>query len=116
MSKQRIVVVGNGMVGHKFIENLLAHEKADDYEIVAFSEEPRLAYDRVQLSKYFSGSTAEDLMLTSEDFYKENGVNYVLNEKVTAVKHDENKVVVASGKEIAYDKLILATGDRKSVV
>ena len=110
MSKQRIVVVGNGMVGHKFIENLLAHEKADDYEIVAFSEEPRLAYDRVQLSKYFSGSTAEDLMLTSEDFYKENGVNYVLNEKVTAVKHDENKVVVASGKEIAYDKLILATG------
>lgn len=110
MSKQRVVVVGNGMVGHKFIENLLAHEKADDYEIVAFSEEPRLAYDRVQLSKYFSGSTAEDLMLTSEDFYKENGVNYVLNEKVTAVKHDENKVVVASGKEIAYDKLILATG------
>jgi len=110
MSKQRIVVVGNGMVGHKFIETLLEHEQAEHFEIIAFSEEPRLAYDRVQLSKYFDGSTAEDLMLTSEDFYKENGVNYALNEKVTQVNDKESTVSLASGKKIAYDKLVLATG------
>ncbi len=110
MSKQRIVVVGNGMVGHKFIETLLEHEQAEHFEIIAFSEEPRLAYDRVQLSKYFDGSTAEDLMLTSEDFYKENGVSYALNEKVTQVNDKENTVSLASGNKIAYDKLVLATG------
>ncbi len=110
MSKERIVVVGNGMVGHKLIDNLITHEKASEYEIVTFSEEPRLAYDRVQLSSYFAGATAEDLMMTSEGYYKENGVNYVLNEKVIELKASENKIVTASGREEAYDKLVLATG------
>ena len=110
MSKQRIVVVGNGMVGHKFIDNLLSHDDAANYDIITFSEEPRLAYDRVQLSAYFSGSTADDLMLTSESYYQENGVNYVLNDKVVNLNTAEKKVVTASGREEAYDKLVLATG------
>ncbi|TVZ39909.1 nitrite reductase (NADH) large subunit [Alteromonadaceae bacterium 2753L.S.0a.02] len=110
MSKQRIVVVGNGMVGHKFIDNIIQHEKAGEFEVITFSEEPRLAYDRVQLSSYFSGSTADDLMLTSESYYQENGINYVLNDKVVALKTADNKVVTASGREESYDKLVLATG------
>ena len=81
MSKQRIVVIGNGMVGHRFIENLVDSPSADRVNIITFSEEPRLAYDRVQLSAYFSGSTAEDLSLTDEGYYRENGVNFVLNDK-----------------------------------
>lgn len=110
MKKQKILVVGNGMVGHKFIDNLIQHEDAANYEIVTFVEEPRLAYDRVQLSAYFSGSTADDLMLTSEDYYQSNGVQYILNEAVVELKTDQNMVVTASGREESYDKLILATG------
>ena len=110
MSKQRIVVVGNGMVGHKFIENLLEAPNANDFEVVTFSEEPRLAYDRVQLSTYFSGSTAEDLMLTSESYYQENGVNYVLNDKVVGIEADAKVVITESGRREPYDKLVLATG------
>lgn len=110
MSKQKIVVVGNGMVGHKFIDNMIQHEQADQYDVITFSEEPRLAYDRVQLSSYFSGSTADDLMLTSESYYEESGVKYVLNDKVVELKLADNKVVTASGREEAYDKLVLATG------
>jgi nitrite reductase (NADH) large subunit len=110
MNKQRIVVVGNGMVGHRFIENLLDTPSADDLEIVTFSEEPRLAYDRVQLSAYFSGSTAEDLALTNEGYYQENGVNFVLNDKVVSINKADNVVITASGREEKYDKLVLATG------
>lgn len=110
MKKQRIVVVGNGMVGHKFIDNMLNLESADQYELITFSEEPRLAYDRVQLSSYFAGASADDLMLTSEAYYQENGVNYVLNDKVVELKPNENKVITASGREEQYDKLVLATG------
>lgn len=110
MSKTKIVVVGNGMVGHKFIENMLKYENSKDYTLVTFCEEPRLAYDRVQLSTYFSGATAEDLMLTSEHYYKENDVNYVLNDKVVELRTAENKVVTESGREECYDKLVLATG------
>ncbi len=110
MSKQRIVVIGNGMVGHKFIENMLAGEDSDQYDIITFSEEPRLAYDRVQLSAYFAGATANDLMLTSEAYYEENGIYFVLNDKVESLNLEGKKVVTASGREEPYDKLVIATG------
>ena len=109
-ARQRIIVVGNGMVGHKFIENIVSHERADEYELITFSEEPRLAYDRVQLSKYFSGSTAGDLMLTSENFYRENGVSYVLNDKVEELRPEQRRVITRSGRIAEYDTLVLATG------
>ncbi|UZJ44069.1 nitrite reductase large subunit NirB [Marinimicrobium sp. C6131] len=108
--KQRIIVVGNGMVGHKFIDTLLSVENAGDYEIITFSEEPRLAYDRVKLSSYFDGSTVEDLALTTEDDYRERGVVYTLNDKVVSIQPDEQTVTTANGRTEAYDKLVLATG------
>lgn len=110
MKKTKILVVGNGMVGHKLIENLLNSPKAAQFDLVTFAEEPRLAYDRVQLSAYFSGSTAADLMLTSEEYYRSNGVNYVLNERVIEILPEKNCVITASGRTESYDKLVLATG------
>ena len=108
--KKRVIVVGNGMVGHKFIDNLVNHADKDQYQVITFSEEPRLAYDRVQLSKYFSGSTADDLMLTSTDYYDEKGVQYILSDKVVDLDFDNREIITASGRREAYDKLILATG------
>lgn len=110
MSKQRVVVVGNGMVGHKFVDNLIQAETTDHFEVVAFSEEPRLAYDRVQLSSWFSGATADDLALTTEDYYRENGINYVLKDKVSKIDLAGKCVITESGRIEDYDKLVLATG------
>ena len=55
---KRIIVVGNGMVGHHFIDQFIQQDKMAEVQITTFSEESRLAYDRVQLSAYFSGKTA----------------------------------------------------------
>ncbi|ABM02863.1 assimilatory nitrite reductase (NAD(P)H) large subunit precursor [Psychromonas ingrahamii 37] len=109
MNKQRIVVVGNGMVGHKFIDTLITDESVD-YDIITFSEESRLAYDRVQLSGFFSGKTADDLALTDATYYQENGINFVLNDKVVKLDTKNNQVVTSSGRIESYDKLVLATG------
>ncbi|MGR5259578.1 nitrite reductase large subunit NirB [Vibrio astriarenae] len=109
MTKQRIVVVGNGMVGHKFIDSLIAADR-DDLDIITFSEEPRLAYDRVQLTSYFTGKTVEDLSLTDELYYQENGIHYVVNEKVIQLDTENKQVITASGRVEPYDKLVLATG------
>jgi nitrite reductase (NADH) large subunit len=108
--KQRIVVVGNGMVGHKFIESLLQASNRDQFSITTFSEEPRLAYDRVQLSSYFSGASADDLALTKPEFYRDNQVDFVLSDKVVAVDSATQTLTTATGKNVTYDKLILATG------
>ena len=108
-NKSSIVVVGNGMVGHHFIDQLIKHH-SEDYHVTTFSEESRLAYDRVRLSSYFSGNTAEDLALTTPTAYDEQGVEYYVNAQVTGIDRSNKTVMTADGQAITYDKLILATG------
>ncbi len=105
--KQNVVVVGNGMVGHHFVEQLSQDE---NYHITVLSAESRLAYDRVHLSEYFSGKTAEDLALTTPENYQELGVEFHLEAKVTQIDKSEKVVTTEKGQSFAYDKLILATG------
>ncbi|WP_163134127.1 nitrite reductase large subunit NirB [Agarivorans sp. Alg241-V36] len=107
---ERIIVVGNGMVGHHFIDQLIQQDKLGQVQVTTFSEESRLAYDRVQLSSYFSGKTADDLMMTSPEYYDEHGVQYFVNDKVVEVLPEEKIVVTSSGRRESYDKLVLATG------
>ena len=135
MKKSTIIVIGNGMVGHKFIEYLAA-QAGPNVNIITFSEEPMLAYDRVQLSSYFegnsgnsegnsgnsegnsegksegnsSGKSADDLALTTPAKYDDLGVKYHLNDKVVEIDRDRQRVVTEKGVELAYDKLVLATG------
>jgi len=108
LSKKKVVVVGNGMVGHHFIEQLI--ENNDQYQVTTFSEESRLAYDRVMLTSYFTGNSASDLALATPQAYDEQGVDYYVNEEVVAINREDKVVTTASGKSISYDKLVLATG------
>jgi nitrite reductase (NADH) large subunit len=110
MAKQRVIVVGNGMVCHRFIEYLLASPQAAEFEIITFSDEPRLAYDRVHLSAYFTGSTAADLALTTREYYRDQGVNFILNDKVVDIDKQNKTITTHSGRVEPWDKLILATG------
>ena len=107
--KKKVVVIGNGMVGHKFIEYLVA-QKQDDVEVLTFSEEPSLAYDRVQLSSYFSGQSIEDLSMTDEINYEKLGIKFHLNDKVLSIDKKAKDIITQRGVKIDYDKLILATG------
>ncbi|VAW47648.1 Nitrite reductase [NAD(P)H] large subunit [hydrothermal vent metagenome] len=110
MSKQKIVVIGNGMVGHNFIEKLVASEGYENFEVHTFCEEPRVAYDRVYLSSYFSGKTAEDLSLVKPGFYEENGVKIYMNDKAVDIDLKAKTVTSEAGVTIKYDKLVMATG------
>jgi len=108
--KQRIVVIGNGMVGHSFLEKLIASDGFENFEVTVFGEEPRKAYDRVYLSSYFSGKTAADLSLVKPGFYEENDINLYLKDKAVDIDRTQNTITSESGQKITYDKLILATG------
>ncbi len=109
-SKQTLVVIGNGMVGHKFIEAMVENEAQQSFNIVTFCEEPRLAYDRVHLSEYFTGKTAEDLSLVESGFYDKHALTIHIGDAVASIDRDNKRVISQQGKEIAYDKLVLATG------
>ena len=108
--KHRVVVVGNGMVGHRVCQSLTDHPERATLEIVALGEEPRPAYDRVHLSEYFSGRSADDLLLADAGWYAERGIELVLSDSAVAIDRDARKVTTRSGRVLEYDDLVLATG------
>ncbi len=110
MSTQNIVVIGNGMVGCKFCARLIEKDTDKQFNIITFCEEPRPAYDRVHLSEYFSGKTAEDLTLQPLKWYEENGITIHLEDKAVKIDRDAKKVISEKGVEVSYDKVIMATG------
>jgi nitrite reductase (NADH) large subunit len=104
----KVVVIGNGMVGQRFLEKLVARDEG--HEITVFCEEPRPAYDRVQLTSFFSGKSASDLSLFEKKLFEKASVTLRLNDPVLAV--DPIEKVVRSGRyrAVPYDKLVFATG------
>lgn len=107
MSKHNVVVIGNGMVGHRFIEELLEKAEPDQFSLTVFCEEPRVAYDRVHLSAYFSHHTAEELSLVREGYYDKHQVNLLLGERAITINRDEKLIHSSTGRAVHYDTLIL---------
>jgi nitrite reductase (NADH) large subunit len=105
--RMKIVVIGNGMVGQRFLEQLAAR---GEFDITVFCEEPRPAYDRVQLTSFFSGKSAADLSLAKKEFFAAAGVTLRLNDQVLSVDAERKLVRSARYKEVPYDKLVFATG------
>src|SRR5262245_34592582 len=97
----KIVVVGNGMVGYKFCEKLRSRQAT--CEVIVFGEEPRPAYDRVHLSSYFSGSTADDLLLAPRSWYQEKGIELRTGELVVAIDRVNKSIKTHTGHVETYD-------------
>ncbi|NJN34459.1 MAG: nitrite reductase large subunit [Saprospiraceae bacterium] len=110
MSKQKIIVVGNGMVSYKFCEKIIAKSGKSTFDIVVFGEETRPAYDRVHLSSYFEGKTIEDLTLAPASWYAESDIRLVLGDPIVNLALDTKTVTSHHGLVETYDYLILATG------
>ncbi len=108
--KQTLVIVGNGMVGHRFLQLMVEKGAGDRWNLITFGEEPRLAYDRVHLSQYFEDKTAADLTLVKPGFYQNSGIKSYVGDRVVEIDRQRQVVKSANGIEIAYDRLVLATG------
>ena len=104
-----VIVIGHGMVGHKFLETLGAID-APQLAVTVLCEEPRPAYDRVHLSEFFAGKSADDLSLVAPGFFDQGNVLLRLNAKVVAVNRLAKTVTLGDGAVLAYDKLVFATG------
>ena len=102
---QHIVIVGNGMVGHRLTEDL--HARQPDLNITVLSEEKHVAYDRVQLSHYFD-EPRPDLSLTTHSAYIERGVSWLYGKALSVDR--EAKTVTTETQTLEYDVLVLATG------
>ncbi len=109
-AKKNLIVIGNGMVGHKFLELMVSSGATKHWNLITFCEEPRVASNRVNLSGFFSGKTAGDLSLVAPGFYHENDIKIHIGDKAVAINREQKIVSSANGLEVPYDKIVLATG------
>ena len=107
---QRILVIGNGMVGYKFCEKFVAHTESKQFKIKVFGEEPRAAYDRVHLSSFFENKDAKALELASVEWYSENDIDLIIKEKVSIIDREQKTITTEKDRIFTYDYLVLATG------
>jgi nitrite reductase (NADH) large subunit len=107
---ERLVIVGNGMVGHRLCRQLVELGATGQYEIVVFGEEPQPAYDRVHLTEFFSGRDEDDLLLAPARWYADHGIELRLGDPVVQIDRQSRIVTSASGAAIEYSRLVLAIG------
>ncbi|MGL6073999.1 MAG: nitrite reductase large subunit NirB [Fimbriiglobus sp.] len=114
MSRERLIVIGNGMAGVRFIEDLLV-ENSERYDIVVFGDEPYGNYNRILLSNVLNGTQdAKEIFLNSLEWYTENNITLYAGERVTGIDTDAKEVMTAS-RTLGYDKLVIATGSKPFV-
>jgi nitrite reductase (NADH) large subunit len=110
MRRKRLVVVGNGMAGLRFLEELV-RRAAGRFDVTVVGAEPEPAYNRVLLSSLLAGDIgAGDVELRPRDWYREHGVALLTGQSASAVDMARRTVTLGNGDELAFDKLLLATG------
>jgi len=108
--KEKLIIVGNGPVAHKFIETLVESGKHTDYSITVFGEEPRPAYDRVKLTAWFEERNDKNLTMATQQYYDKHNIRCYTKEKITAIDRENKTVRSNNGVILSYDTLVLATG------
>jgi len=116
MSKERLVLIGNGMAGVRTLEELLKLEP-EMYDITVFGAEPHPNYNRILLSPVLAGEkTIEQIILNSRDWYAEHGITLHTGDPVVAIDRKKRIVRTKSGQETGYDRLLIATGSSAFII
>ncbi len=114
--RRRLVVVGNGMAGMRVVEQLL--ELAPDaYDVTVLGAEPHVNYNRILLSPVLAGEKrVEDIILNSREWYAEHRVTLHAGDPAVSIDRRRRLVRSRSGRELPYDRLLIATGSKPVVL
>jgi len=109
--QRRVVVIGTGHAGFGVASSLIQLGKA---RVVLIGEEPGLPYQRPPLSKgILAGSTTrEQIAFRPGPFYEHECLELVSGDPAVGIDRVNTTVLLASGAEVPYDALVLATGAR----
>ncbi|MBF6228211.1 nitrite reductase large subunit [Nocardia abscessus] len=110
VARKTAVVVGHGMVGHRFVEALRSRDTEGRWQVIVLSEEQLPAYDRVGLSSYVGSWDASALALPGNEYAGDELVELRLGQRAESIDKAARKVTTSSGDILAYDALVLATG------
>ncbi|MCS6765270.1 MAG: FAD-dependent oxidoreductase [Candidatus Protistobacter heckmanni] len=111
---KRIVIIGGGHATAQLCASLVeAKQAGQEYEVAVVSAETEVPYQRPPLSKaYIKTPDAALTPIRARAYYDEHGIALHLGETAVSIDRAARSVALASGKTLAYDWLILATGSR----
>ncbi|HZA49982.1 MAG TPA: nitrite reductase large subunit NirB, partial [Myxococcaceae bacterium] len=113
---QRLIVIGNGMAGARFVEELLARGGGERFQIAIFGDEPYGNYNRILLSGVLARShPPEEIFINPLSWYQEHGVQLHAGTRAARIDFDAKVVHGTDGVVERYDKLVIATGARPLV-
>ncbi len=107
--RRTMVVVGHGMVSHRFVLAAIERGLTEAYDVRVLGAEPRPAYDRVALTSFFDVG-ADELSLLPAGAYEDPRVRLEVAARVTEIDVQARTVTLADGRAVGYDELVLATG------
>lgn len=116
MTKEKLVVIGNGMAGMRTIEELLKIAP-DVYDITVFGAEPYGNYNRIMLSPVLAGEkTINEIMINDDQWYVDNKINFQKGKEIAEINRARRIVKTADGVEAKYDRLLIATGSKPFII
>jgi NAD(P)H-nitrite reductase large subunit len=113
MKESKFVILGGGMVAG-YAAKQLVELGLQSGELAILSADDSVPYERPPLSKGFLAGkdTEEAIRISPEDFYKKQGIELRLECEVSAVDPKRKRLILKSGEEFGFNKLIVATGAR----
>jgi 3-phenylpropionate/trans-cinnamate dioxygenase ferredoxin reductase subunit len=111
-TKPSFIIVGGGMAGAIAAQTL--REEGFDGKITLLGQEQHGPYERPPLSKdYLQGKADRDsIFVHPEHWYAAHAVELRLSSAVTSLDPSSRILTTATGTQLSYDKLLLATGSR----
>jgi len=114
--RERVVVVGNGMAGSRFVEDLRRADPGGRFEVTLIGAESGHAYNRILLSNVLAGTArSDDIRIASEDWAERLGITVRTGARVISIDRERREVGTSDGCRTGYDRLVLATGSRAFV-
>ncbi len=111
----RYVIIGGGIAGTTAAEELRKLDSAS--EIVIVGEEQHPIYSRVLLPHYVKGKIPrERVFLKKESWYEDQKIEWLRGVRVEAIDPKNGQVALSDGRELPYDKLLLATGGEIKII
>jgi nitrite reductase (NADH) large subunit len=111
---RRVVVVGAGVAGVTATEEV--RRALPEAELTLIGDEPYAFYNRMAITRLVSESVSIDsLYLNRRDWADSRRVDYRRGLAAVALDRANREVILADGRRIPYDRLVIATGARPIV-
>ena len=110
--KPKLLIVGNGMVAGRLLDQLLSRNP-EKYDITVIGAEDQGSYNRILLSSVLAkDATSHSIVQKDQHWYRSRGIRFISGTTVNQINKAQRWVSTDTQQQVHYDELILATGSR----